>query len=135
MVHSLSKVRAISMARLMSRFWEDLSPPQQKQIDHFSATRVIDAVARPGMREHFRDALTHRLTVAKIAVLGRADAQRDPGAADLVFHGGEPSVELLGSQKRVQLMSVSEWILSCNDELPRLRVASAYRQTLLGFRS
>ena len=89
------------MARLMSRFCEDLSPP--KQIDHVCAPREINTVTGTDVNAHFGDAFTHRLTVTEITVLGRPDTVDDPGATCSVFQFSEPGIKLIGALKDVHV--------------------------------
>ena len=56
------------------------------------------------MDAHFKDAFAHRFAIAKIAVFGRPDAKGNPGAAHFIFQLGEPSIELIGTVKRVHAL-------------------------------
>jgi len=103
MVYSLLfSARAISMACLMSRFCELLSPAsQQKQIDHFTAPGVVDPIARPEVDAHFGDALANRFAIAKVAMLGGSDAVDDSGTSNVVLQGRKPSIEFFRPQKGI----------------------------------
>jgi hypothetical protein len=50
---------------------------------------------------HFRDAFTHRFTIAKIAVLGGPDAMDDPSATRFVFQADKPRIEFFGAHKGI----------------------------------
>ena len=47
------------------------------------------------MNTHFRNPLANRITVTKVAVLGRADANRNARTADLIFQIRKPSVKFI----------------------------------------
>jgi hypothetical protein len=50
---------------------------------------------------HFGDAFANRFAIAKITVLGGADAVDDPGASDFVLQGRKPCIEFFRAQKGV----------------------------------
>ena len=75
------------MARLMSRFCEDLS--------HLSTTDEIDAIARTEMNAHFRNSLADWFTVSEVAMFGRADAKSYTSTAHLVLQCRKPSVKFI----------------------------------------
>ncbi|ACV33679.1 hypothetical protein CAP2UW1_0322 [Candidatus Accumulibacter phosphatis] len=82
------------MARLMSRFCEDLSPPN-KQIEHLSTTDEIDAIARTEMDPHFRNSRADWFTVSEVAMFGRADAKNYASTAYLVRQCRKPAVKFI----------------------------------------
>lgn len=91
------------MARLMSRFCEDLSPPKQKQVHQFSASDEISAVSGSNMNAHFGNSFTNRLAVAEVPVFGGPDTMSNSSAPDLVFQTSEPSIKLVGAQESVHV--------------------------------
>jgi hypothetical protein len=115
MIEPHSIARAISLARAMSLFWVDLSPPQRKTITTVWRPCEIHAIASSDIDTHLAHCAANGTGITQIAETGGLQAGKNAGLGTHVAQIGKPFAEDLGLLELVHEAIVSIWILTVKD--------------------